>query len=108
MVLETGVPVVGLKVTLTASLPRRVTLRCREAVPARLTVLDAEPTVLEPSLAVAESLPLPVTLTVTFTPARLVEELTLTESDAVFGASTVVVGAGVDLGAGTTDVVVGA
>ena len=49
-VLVTAVPPVGLKVTLTASLPLRETLSFSAAVPACLTVLEALPTTLRAGL----------------------------------------------------------
>jgi hypothetical protein len=76
---------VGFQVTCTATLPLRATFSFRAAVPAFLTVLEALPTVLDPALAVAESLPGPETLTASFRPARLEAAVTLTESVAFDG-----------------------
>src|SRR5918996_971700 len=84
MVLVWAGPEVGLKVTLMETLPLRDTFTFREAVPAFLTVLEALPTTFLPTLAVALSLPLPDTFTLTLTPPARVADRTLTDS--AFGA----------------------
>src|SRR4051812_47288931 len=70
------------------------------AVPACLTFWEALPTVRDPDLATAESLPLPATLTSSLTPDRLVAPLTETARAARVGC--VVGGVGVVGGCGVT------
>src|ERR1700712_2789184 len=77
-----GVPLVGLKVTLTVSVPLVLTRSLSEALPAFLMVLEAVAMVLEPFLVTAMSSPLPGALTETVTPVlRLAVPLTWAESD---------------------------